>query len=186
VLVLGDLHIPYRAPDLSAKFKKLLVPGKVQHIIGTGNMGDRDVYEYLQLIAPDVHCVKGDCDVGALSKVAASWPNAKVLTLGSFKIGVIHGHQVVPNTPEMLALHARQMDADILISGNTHVLESFEYDGKFFINPGSATGAFKGDLKQATPSFVLMDVQESAVVVYVYKLVEDEVKVDKLEFVKQS
>jgi hypothetical protein len=33
VLVTGDLHIPYRCHDLPAKFKKLLLPGKIQQII---------------------------------------------------------------------------------------------------------------------------------------------------------
>lgn len=36
----------------------------------------------------------------------------------------------------------RQMDVDILITGHTHRFEAFERDNKFFINPGSATGAF--------------------------------------------
>ena len=36
----------------------------------------------------------------------------------------------------------RQMDVDILITGHTHRFEAFERDSKFFINPGSATGAF--------------------------------------------
>jgi len=38
VLALGDLHVPHRAADLPAKFKSMLVPGKIQHIICTGNL----------------------------------------------------------------------------------------------------------------------------------------------------
>ena len=38
VLALGDLHVPHRAPDLPAKFKSMLVPGKIQHIICPGNL----------------------------------------------------------------------------------------------------------------------------------------------------
>ncbi|KAJ3554655.1 hypothetical protein NP233_g12372 [Leucocoprinus birnbaumii] len=37
VLIIGDLHIPHRAHDLPSKFKKLLVPGKIQQILCTGN-----------------------------------------------------------------------------------------------------------------------------------------------------
>ncbi|KAI6679984.1 hypothetical protein NL676_033865 [Syzygium grande] len=33
VLALGGLHIPHKAPDVAAKFKSMLVPGKIQHII---------------------------------------------------------------------------------------------------------------------------------------------------------
>ncbi len=38
VLALGDLHIPHRAADLPAKFKSMLVPGKIQHILSPGNL----------------------------------------------------------------------------------------------------------------------------------------------------
>lgn len=38
VLALGDLHVPHRAADLPPKFKSMLVPGKIQHIICTGNL----------------------------------------------------------------------------------------------------------------------------------------------------
>lgn len=37
VLVLGDLHIPHRAGNLPQKFKKLLVPGRIHHILVTGS-----------------------------------------------------------------------------------------------------------------------------------------------------
>ncbi len=38
------------------------------------------------------------------------------------------------------------MDVDILVSGHTHKMDSFCVDKKFFINPGSATGAYSGFL----------------------------------------
>ena len=62
VLIIGDLHIPHRVHDLPAKFKKLLVPGKIQQILCTGNLCDRETYEYLRTVSPDVHVVKGDYD----------------------------------------------------------------------------------------------------------------------------
>ena len=43
---------------------------------------------------------------------------------------------------ESLALVCRQLDVDILISGHTHKFEAYEHEGKFFINPGSVTGAW--------------------------------------------
>lgn len=62
VLVLGDLHIPHRCNSLPAKFKKLLVPGKIQHILCTGNLCTKDTYDYLKTLAGDVHVVRGDFD----------------------------------------------------------------------------------------------------------------------------
>ena len=62
VLVIGDLHIPHRIHDLPSKFKKLLVPGKIQQILCTGNVCDRETYDYLRTVAADVHVVRGDYD----------------------------------------------------------------------------------------------------------------------------
>lgn len=78
VLVIGDLHIPHRTYDLPSKFKKLLVPGKIQQILCTGNVCDKETYEWFRTISPDVHVVKGDYDeVRAESCPRASLPNEK-------------------------------------------------------------------------------------------------------------
>lgn len=70
VLVIGDLHIPNRAHDLPSKFKKLLVPGKIGQILSTGNTTDRETWDYLRSVAPDVRGVRGDWDDVSLT----SWP----------------------------------------------------------------------------------------------------------------
>ena len=111
VLVLGDLHIPHRSATLPPKFKKLLVPGRIQHILCTGmyffmesiydianprvfsssgNLCTKDSFDYLKTLANDVHIVRGDFDDNT------SWPEQKVVTVGQFKIGICHGHQLVP------------------------------------------------------------------------------------------
>ena len=41
VLCIGDVHVPHRVTDLPAKFKNLLVPGKIHHILSTGNLCTR-------------------------------------------------------------------------------------------------------------------------------------------------
>lgn len=72
-----------------------------------------------------------------------NYPEQKVVTVGQFRIGLSHGHQVVPwGDPESLSLVQRQLDVDILISGHTHKFEAYEHESKFYINPGSATGAY--------------------------------------------
>ncbi len=54
------------------------------------------------------------------------------------------------------------MDVDVLLWGGTHRFEAYEMEGKFFVNPGSATGAMTTgwwtEDEDPTPSFVLMDV----------------------------
>jgi vacuolar protein sorting-associated protein 29 len=57
---------------------------------------------------------------------------------------------VVPwGDPESLANLQRQLDVDILITGHTHKHEVFEYEKKYIINPGSATGAYSSFTRYA-------------------------------------
>jgi Calcineurin-like phosphoesterase superfamily domain len=78
------------------------------------------------------------------------------------KIGVVHGHQCIPTGDlDSLSALARQMDVDVLITGHTHTFvphpfflfvshifwcrfQAIQYDNLFFVNPGSATGAWSG------------------------------------------
>ncbi|KAI9263762.1 vacuolar protein sorting-associated protein 29-like protein [Sporodiniella umbellata] len=182
VLVLGDLHIPHRAHDLPLKFKKLLIPGKIQKIICTGNLTDKSTFDYLRTIAGDITVVKGDTDQDT------QLPQTKVLKIDNLSIGVLHGHQVIPwGDEESLNIAARQLEVDILLTGHTHRLEMYENCGSFFVNPGSATGAYSSmSTEEPIPSFVLMDIQGNTATTYVYKLIGDEVKVEKGEFTKHS
>ena len=54
------------------------------------------------------------------------------------------------------------MDVDVLLWGGTHKFEAYELEGKFFVNPGSATGAMGtgwwAEAEEPVPSFCLMDV----------------------------
>ncbi|KAG1882185.1 hypothetical protein F4604DRAFT_1577785, partial [Suillus subluteus] len=80
---------------------------------------------------------------------------------------------------------ARQMDVDVLVSGHTHTCV-IKYDGRFFVNPGSMTGAWTGSYNgEITPSFALMDIQGAVVVTYVYQLMEGKVHVEKIEYRKE-
>ncbi|KAJ6565718.1 Metallo-dependent phosphatase-like protein [Mycena sp. CBHHK59/15] len=182
VLIIGDLHIPHRTHDLPSKFKKLLVPGKIQQILCTGNVCDKETYEYLRTISPDVNVVKGDYDE------STTFPSSITVVHTPIKIGVIHGHQSVPiGDLDSLSAIARQMDVDVLISGHTHTFQAREHDNKFFVNPGSATGAWTGAFNgDPTPSFALMDIQGPVVVTYVYQLIEGEVRVEKIEWRKED
>lgn len=51
---------------------------------------------------------------------------------------------------------------DVLLWGGTHRFEAYEMEGRFFVNPGSATGALGtgwwAEDEECVPSFVLMDV----------------------------
>ena len=73
---------------------------------------------------------------------------------------------VAPQEMDLLVVEANKLDVDVLCWGGTHRFDAFEYEGKFFVNPGSATGAFttgwvteaEGKGEEMVPSFCLMDV----------------------------
>ncbi|EGF82008.1 hypothetical protein BATDEDRAFT_9936 [Batrachochytrium dendrobatidis JAM81] len=181
VLLIGDFHVPHRKIDLPARFKKLLVPGKIQQILSTGNLTSTDMYDYLRTIAPNVVTVRGDMD-----EFLPGSGSGSAATHGLIRIGLLHGHQLLPwGDVQALGIAARQLDVDVLVSGHTHEFAAYEYEGRFFVNPGSATGAFSlTTLVETTPSFVLMDIQGTSIVLYVYKLIDGEVKVEKLDYEK--
>lgn len=134
---------------------------------------------YPDRLAPNVHVVRGDFEE------STTFPETKVVQIGQFRVGLIHGHQIVPwGDPNALAMAQRQLGADILISGHTHRNQVNEFGGRWFINPGSITGAYSALETDAVPSFILLAVQGAKCVTYVYELHGDQVEVSKSEFSK--
>ena len=182
VLVVGDMFVPQRAPDISEQFKSILIPNKLQHVLSLGNIGSRESNDWLKSLSNDFHQVKGDFDEGDI-------PEKKVVQIGEFKIGMVHGHQVLPwGDPEALSNVQRELGCDILLSAHTHQIDVRAKEGKFFINPGSISGAFSHLMPDPTPSFVLMVLQGEDAIVYLYVLNDKKQKfeVSKLEFSKTS
>lgn len=73
VLVIGDLHIPYRAHDIPAEFKSMFVSvayvpsnlqqsGRFEYVILTGNLCSRDVFDYFRSFTSFVYAVAGEYD----------------------------------------------------------------------------------------------------------------------------
>ena len=56
----------------------------------------------------------------------------------------------------------QMLDCDILITGHTHKFEAYEHENRFYVNPGSITGAYSALDSELTPSFILMDIQNTA------------------------
>ena len=180
VLVVGDMFVPQRAPDIDPQFKSILIPNKLQHVLSLGNIGSRESYDWLRSLSNDFHSVKGDYDIDDM-------PEKKVVTIGDFKVGMIHGHQVLPwGNTESLSCEARQLDCDIFISGNTHQTNVKVLDNKLYLNPGSISGAFSNFIADPAPSFILMVLTGPEAIVYLYQLNDKTQKfdVDKVEFRK--
>lgn len=51
-------------------------------------MDEQEVHDYLKSLCPSLHITRGEYDEDA------RYPETKTLTIGQFKLGLCHGHQV--------------------------------------------------------------------------------------------
>ena len=187
VLIIGDFHVPFKKPDIPPVFKELLNTDKIKTVLCTGNICSEEILERLKQIVPNVHVVRGDLDSTITSQ---DLPDHIVLNIGQFRVGLIHGHQILPwGDHDSIAAVQRRLNVDILVSGHTHKNEIFQSCGKFFVNPGSVTGACNDAMSpgvESVPSFMLMAVQGPSAVVYVYELIDGKASVAMSEFRKDA
>lgn len=59
-MLIGDLHVPYKAVEIPDKFKENLGSGKIHQVLCTGNIGSKEGLAYLKKIAPSFTMVRGD------------------------------------------------------------------------------------------------------------------------------
>jgi len=102
-------------------------------------------------------------------------------------LNVLNAFKVIPwGDLDSLAMLQRQLDVDILVIGYSYQFTAYKHEGGVVINPGSTTGAYSSITYDVNPNFVLMDIDGLHVVVYVYELIDGEVKVDKIDFKKST
>jgi vacuolar protein sorting-associated protein 29 len=205
VLLLGDHHLPSRTTTIPEQFQRMLVPHKMQHVICTGNIECPEELDRLRELVGgswnNVHVVAGDYYFAQQHQNQHQQQNQmqqldekKVVQLGQFRIGIIGGHQVVPwGDLSALSMTRRQMNVDVLVCGSRRKEGVVQYQGGYYIFPGSITGAYSSssysggeDEKEEghNPSFILLAVQGNTMVCYVYCLKDGEVDVSKTEFSK--
>ncbi|KAG8663212.1 hypothetical protein MANES_01G188500v8 [Manihot esculenta] len=111
---------------------------------------EQEVHDYLKSLCPDLHITHGEYDEDS------RYPETKTLTIGQFKLGICHGHQVIPwGDLDSLAMLQRQLDVDILITGHTHQFKAYKHEGGIVIIPGSATGAYSSFTYDVNPRWTL-------------------------------
>jgi putative phosphoesterase len=182
ILVIGDLHIPIRAHAIPAAFRdSLLQNSTISKILCTGNLCTKDELDSLKDFAPEVQTVRGEFDDEDIPDITQI-----VDSIAGFRIGVVSAVSLIPsNDKDRLSAKARELNVDILIFGGGHRAGAFEVEGRFLVNPGSATGAFSAATPHARPSFILINVQGSTAVAFIYTLGEDgTISVEKEKFTK--
>lgn len=183
VLCIGDANVPRARGDIPLELKKLLQPGKIQEIICTGNIGDEKTMDFLKSVTNRMTVVQGDgfVDAGGLDQV-------RVVDIEGFRVGVIHGYQIVPGEDkDAVGIVQRRLGVDILVKGNAKSFGAYSNEGCMVIQPGSATGTcMDAHGTVGKPSYALMDLKGSKATVYVYQLDEEtgHVEVEKIQFSK--
>ena len=172
LLIMGDVHIPSRIDSIPQEVKEILDAnkGKFSRVICTGDFGTVETYEYFKSLLPkskewNFNCVKND-----FQETNISFPDKITVKSNDYKIGIINGYQIVP-WGDLTALSAlsKQMECDILISGFTHLRGVFHFEGKWFINPGTITGAFSPLTNNPAPTFMVLFTLPEVATLYLYE-----------------
>ena len=183
VLIVSDLFIPLRTPEIDVQFRSILVPNKIQHVLCLGNVGNQETFDWLHSLSTDFHAIRGDYDINK------NLPEKLSIQIGNFKIGMIHGHQIIPmGDLEILSSVQRELDCDILASGYTHQLSANIKENKLYLNPGSISGALSTLNEDCIPSFILMVLQGEDATIYSYVLSDKTKKfeVGQMEYFRGS
>lgn len=172
ILVMGDVHIPNRINAIPNEIKTTLKnsKSKFNKIICTGNYGNTETHTWLKSLLGK-GCENNFYTVKTEDKSTLTQPPTQVITSNEFKIGVINGFQLVP-WGDLTALSSiqKQLNCDILIHGHTHMKSVYHFEGKWYINPGSITGAFSALRNNPSPSFIIIVTVDDVASVYTYEL----------------
>jgi len=167
IAIIGDFHIPSRAPEIPEKIKKKLKEESPDIILCTGDLVQQKVLKQLESIA-ETKTIRGNMD-------RINFPETIQMDKQGRKITMIHGHQVNPRgNKDQLGYIAQEKQTDILIHGHTHQLETDKTNGKLLINPGSATGAPSGGRTHSEPSFVVLEINDKVKIRKIYEEREEE------------
>ncbi len=129
--VLSDTHIPSTVRALPSVLYDIFK--NVDLIIHCGDIVELSVLDELRAIAP-VEAVAGNMDD---VEVHHSLPDKKVLTLGRFRTGIIHGKYKIDIQQEMIRKQFN--DVDLIVYGHSHTPFWGKVEGVYLLNPGSPT-----------------------------------------------
>ena len=138
--LISDTHIPDRARELPKNVISAFQ--NVDLILHAGDLTSMEVIDELEKIAPTI-AIQGNMDRAAgiilpnESLPICQQSSIKVIEAAGIKIGIAHG-EVYPraDTQQLLYL-AKQLDADILVTGHSHQPKIEQIDGILLLNPGS-------------------------------------------------
>ncbi|RJO64333.1 MAG: metallophosphoesterase [Candidatus Omnitrophota bacterium] len=132
--VIADTHIPDRADAIPEVILKEF--RHVDMVIHAGDLVEAAVIEELKRVCKNVQAVWGNMDPAEVRELL---PGKKILKIGKFRIGIMHGYGHPDKLPELLLEEFKNDNVNLVIFGHSHRPAEFVKKGIKFFNPGSVT-----------------------------------------------
>ncbi|SDN75879.1 hypothetical protein SAMN04487897_104316 [Paenibacillus sp. yr247] len=131
--VISDTHLSVRAQ----KLPDALIAGLegVDLIIHAGDWVSEHVVEFVEQIAPCESVAGNNDSIDIIERFGLR----KILTLGDYEIGLIHGDGFRKTTEERAREAFQAERPDIVIFGHSHIPYQQTINGMLMFNPGSPT-----------------------------------------------
>jgi len=139
VLVVSDTHVPVLARKLP---DQLLEEAQAcSAILHAGDLVSSGVLDQFTRLVP-TYAVHGNQDSPT---VRARLPSRRMVTLGKWTIGIVHGHEGTGMYTEDRAFNAfASQRVDVIVFGHSHQPMNMKRDGILMFNPGSAVAGRGG------------------------------------------
>ncbi|SHE57281.1 hypothetical protein SAMN02745164_00713 [Marinitoga hydrogenitolerans DSM 16785] len=151
VLLISDIHIPTRS---RYEYLEKINYSNYDYILATGDFVEEDVIFYFKAQKPIFYGVFGNVDY---YDVKYTLPEKRIIKLGNYNIGMIHGHQAGWGDPTKLI--KRFQNIDILVYGHSHRKDDKNINGIRCINPGAFCEGSYAELEIRGDEILLMWMQ---------------------------
>ncbi len=131
VAAISDTHIPDKARSLPAVLVDQL--RKVDLILHAGDFTGAATMDFISTLAT-TEAVQGNVDDTYLK---ASLPRTRIVEVGGFRIGLIHGDG--PGSSTLERARRAFSGVDCIVFGHSHSPFQQVHDGVLMLNPGSPT-----------------------------------------------
>lgn len=156
IAVISDSH---GNKDSINKIKKKISNADVLLFLGDG---ENDLAEITNDFTGEVFAVRGNCDI------TGKYPEEQILEIQGKKIFICHGHRYnVKYGYNSIYYRGKEVGADIVLFGHSHIPIIEEYDGIVLMNPGSISHGM-GRLNKTLGYIDLID--DKAPIMYIKEL----------------
>ena len=128
--LISDTHIPDRAKEIPKKVLEAF--SDVDLILHAGDLTSINVIYELSEIAP-VLAIQGNMDRATGIKL----PATETIEIEGLTVGIAHGEVYPRGDTQQLVYIAKELGADILVTGHSHQPKIEQTDGVLLLNPGS-------------------------------------------------